>query len=143
MATLVPIRGHLTALLDADGQPRLRKVFIRDLCLPMEIGVYESEFGRTQTIRINIEIDAIDRDVSAIDELENVVCYQDIIDDVKTVLQNGHIKLVETLAEKIAKVALAHADVFAAKIRIEKLEAVAEAQAVGVEITRLRSDYYK
>lgn len=139
---LLPFPGHPQALLDSEGQTRLRKIFVRDLCLPMEIGVYESEFGRTQKIRINIELDAVDRDMSAHDELENVVCYQDVIDDVKSVVAQGHIKLVETLAEKIAKVALAHGDVYAAKIRVEKLEAVSEAQAVGVEIMRLRSDYY-
>lgn len=142
MATLVPFPGHLDPLLDSEGQLRLRKIFVRDLCLPMQIGVYETEFGRTQKVLINIELDAVDRDVSAIDELDTVVCYQNIVDDVKSVIGQGHIKLVETLAEKIAKLALAHSDVYAAKIRVEKLEAVSEAKAVGVEITRLRTDYY-
>lgn len=142
MATLVPFPGHLEPLLDGEGQLRLRKIFVRDLCLPTQIGVYEKEFGRTQMVLINIELDAVDRDVSTIDELDTVVCYQNIVDDVKSVLGQGHIKLVETLAEKIAKLALSHIDVYAAKVRVEKLEAVAEAKAVGVEITRLRSDYY-
>jgi len=142
MATLVPFPGHLNPLLDAEGQLRLRKIFVRDLRLPTHIGVYDQEFGRSQMVLINIELDAVDRDVSAIDELDTVVCYQNIVDDVKSALGQGHIKLVETLAEKIAKLALSHSDVYAAKIRVEKLEAVAEAKAVGVEITRLRSDYY-
>lgn len=142
MATLVPFPSHADALMDKDGSVRLRKIFVRDLLLHMQIGVYESEHGRTQKVRINVELDAIDRDVSAVDELESVVCYQQVVDDIKAVADEGHVKLVETLAERIAKSALQHADVHAAKIRVEKLEAVKDASAVGIEIIRQRSDYY-
>ncbi|MGD8326037.1 MAG: dihydroneopterin aldolase [Sphingomonadales bacterium] len=142
MATLVPFPSHTDALTDKDGGVRLRKIFVRDLLLHIQIGVYASEHGRTQKVRINVELDAVDRDVSAIDELESVVCYQQVVDDIKTVANEGHVKLVETLAERIAKSTLQHTDVHAAKIRVEKLEAVEDASAVGIEIIRQRTDYY-
>lgn len=139
MATLIPLQQPGASTTNKDV--RIRKVLVRDLVLDAYIGVYAQEQGRTQKIRINIELDAIDRGKSHADKLENVVCYQDVIDACRDIVQRGHVNLVETLAELIAEVALHHADVLSAKVRVEKLEAVREAAAVGVEIIRTRNDY--
>ena len=50
--------------------------------------------------------------------------------------RGGHLNLVETLAEKIAAHCLADKRVKVARVRIEKLKVIAEAQSVGVEIER-------
>jgi len=50
----------------------------------------------------------------------------------------GHVNLVETLAERIAGDCLADARVAAVRVRIEKPDVIANAQAVGVEIVRTR-----
>ena len=52
----------------------IRHVFIRNLELPAHIGVYRQEEGRTQPVRINVDL-ATDEIADAQDMLENVVDY--------------------------------------------------------------------
>ena len=52
----------------------IRHVFIRNLELPAHIGVYRQEEGRTQKVRINVDL-ATDDIADAQDMLENVVDY--------------------------------------------------------------------
>lgn len=141
MTTLVSLPGGLKELRDDDGQIRTRKVFVKDLCLDMFIGVYESEKTQKQSVLFNVELETVDRNVAALDDLDAVVCYQEVVDQIKTLGKAGHTHLVETLAERVAEAVLAHKDVLSARIRVEKPDAVKEAGAVGIEIIRYRQDY--
>ena len=120
----------------ADGRAETRHVFIRDLVLPAHIGVHRHEHDRTQQIRINLDL-SVHEDISAIeDSIENVVCYETITDGVRAIVAEGHVKLVETLAERIAEMCLADERVSVVRVRIEKLEILPDATSVGVEIER-------
>ena len=55
---------------------------------------------------------------------------------IKAIIDAGHINLVETLAERIGDFCVADPRVLSARVRVEKLEAVAEAASAGVEIER-------
>ena len=57
---------------------------------------------------------------------------------VKDLLSRGHVQLVETLAEDIAAMCLADTRVLEVTVEIEKPEAIEEARAVGVALTRSR-----
>ena len=111
-----------------------RHVFIRDLVLDAAIGAYETEQGRAQRIRINVHLTLADSDADYGDKLENVICYDSLVADIKSILAAGHINLVETLAEKIAATTLVDKRVASIRVRVEKLDAVREAASVGVEI---------
>ena len=117
------------------GRRGLRQVFVRDLELVARIGAHDHEKHAGQRIRINLDIEVVD-DRDHGDRLENVVCYERIFDGIKAVVAAGHVNLVETLAERIAAVALADHRVEGVHVRVEKLEAIPEAASVGVEITR-------
>jgi len=54
------------------------------------------------------------------------------------VIEAGHINLVETLAEQIASLALLDNRVLSARVRVEKLQVMEDAESVGVEIERKR-----
>jgi dihydroneopterin aldolase len=58
---------------------------------------------------------------------------------VRAVIETGHINLVETLAEQIAGLALFDNRVLSARVRVEKLQVMKDAESVGVEIERRRS----
>jgi len=116
-----------------------RKIFVKGLVLDAYIGVYESEQGVTQPVRIDFEVDVIEPSNPVSDSLEDVVCYNKLTQGVKAIIAEGHIKLVETLAERIADLALSHPMVTAAYVRIEKPNAIAEASAAGVQITRVKA----
>lgn len=120
----------------ADARRRIRHVFVRDLELDANIGVYHREKGRSQPVRINVDLTVEEGDVQLEDQLENVVDYGAVVDGIKDILAGGHLNLVETLAERIAEFCLSDRRVRVARVRIEKLKVVAEAKSVGVEIER-------
>lgn len=114
-----------------------RLVVVRDLELTAKIGVYTHERQDSQLIRINLEL-AVDR-APIEDRMEDAVSYDALVDMVKALIAAGHVNLVETLAERIADACLDDARVESARVRVEKLHAVAEATGVGAEIVKSRS----
>ena len=127
---------NLFPLRIADAKTRIRHVFVRDLELEANIGVYKREKGKQQPVRINVDLTVEETDGEVGDKLENVVDYGAVVDGIKSILAQGHLNLVETLAEKIAAHCLADERVKVARVRIEKLNVIAEAASVGVEIER-------
>ena len=127
--TIVPFRV-------ADADRRIRHVFVRDLELDANIGVYRPEKGKLQPVRINVDLTVEETEGEVADKLENVVDYGAVVDGIKTILAAGHLNLVETLAEQVAAHCLADARVKVARVRIEKLNVIAEASSVGVVIER-------
>jgi 7,8-dihydroneopterin aldolase/epimerase/oxygenase len=129
-------RQKIQPLRIADAKKRIRHVFVRDLELNANIGVYHREKGQLQPVRINLDLTVEETDGDIEDKLENVVDYGAVVDGIKAILAGGHLNLVETLAEKVAAHCLADKRVKVARVRIEKLKVLAEAQSVGVEIER-------
>jgi dihydroneopterin aldolase len=127
---------NVTPFKIADAARAIRHVFVRDLLLEAHIGVYKSEMGRTQPIRVNVDLTVSEAAHS--DKLANVVCYKTVVDGIKSLVASGHLNLVETLAERIAAQCLEDDRVLVARVRVEKLAAIAEAASVGVEIERMR-----
>jgi dihydroneopterin aldolase len=116
---------------------RTMKVLVRDLILPCRIGVYSHEKDNEQRVRINLELTCVEHP-AVNDEHRNVVCYADVVEGIRRILGEGHINLVETLAERIAAQCLEDHRIVGAKVRVEKLDVMPEASAVGVEIERQR-----
>ena len=120
------------------GDAPQRKVFLRDLKLDAVIGAYDSEQGAPQPVRISLEANVLEPSDPVGDRLEDVVCYNKLAQGIKAIIAEGHIKLVETLAERIADLALSHPMVMSITVRVEKPNAIVEAFAAGVEITRTK-----
>jgi dihydroneopterin aldolase len=129
-------RTNVQPLRIADARKRIRHVFVRDLQLNANIGVYHREKGQAQPVRINVDLTVEETDGELEDKLSNVVDYGEVVDGIKRILAGGHLNLVETLAERIADFCLADRRVRVARVRVEKLEVIAEARSVGVEIER-------
>ncbi|MEQ8267255.1 MAG: dihydroneopterin aldolase [Parvibaculum sp.] len=127
---------NVTPLKIASAERAIRHVFVRDLLLDAHIGVYRQEKGRTQPIRVNVDLTVAE--VAHGDHLENVVCYATVVDGIKAIVAEGHLNLVETLAERIAASCLEDERVRVALVRVEKLAVIPEAASVGVEIERVR-----
>jgi len=128
--------GRVVHIRLADAARQVRHVFIRDLLLDAHIGVHRHEKGRRQRVRINIDLTVLETLQDSGDELANVVCYEDIVEKVKALVEADHINLAETMAERIAGRCLEDARIMMARIRVEKLTVIAEAASVGVEIER-------
>jgi len=113
------------------------RLFIRDLVLSARIGVHQHERVANQRIRLNLELE-VEIDGPINDELENTVCYGELMTGIRHVVGNGHVNLVETLCERIAAMCFADRRVKGAKVRIEKLDVFPEALSVGIEVERRR-----
>ncbi len=124
----------------ADAAQAVRHVFIRDLRLDAHIGVFRHEEGRSQPVRINIDLTVTDAGPPQGDQLEHVVDYHEVVQGVRDIVDAGHVRLVETLAELVAARCLEDARVQVARVRIEKLAAIDSAASVGVEIERIQAD---
>jgi dihydroneopterin aldolase len=122
----------------ADARNALRHVFVRDLVLEAQIGVHQHEKLGPQRIRVNVDLAVWEKDVDGIaDKLANVVCYEQVVSGIRALVAEGHVNLVETLAEQIASLCLEDARVRIARVRVEKLDVFPDATSVGVEIERV------
>ncbi len=129
----------------ADAALGRRHVFLRDLVLPARIGVHAHEHGAAQRIRINIDLAVADDGARPLspspvgrDELSRVVDYERLANGVRGIVGSGHVRLVETLAERIAESCLADDRVRSVRVRVEKLDVFPDAVSAGVEIERRR-----
>ena len=123
----------------ADAAKEVRHVFIRDLILTCLIGVHKHERKKPQRIRVNLDLAVTEQSVISTDRLADVVCYEDVADGIRSIVNNGHVNLVETLAEKIASKCLEDKRIKATRVRIEKLDVFKDAASAGVEIERFSS----
>ena len=122
----------------ADAEHGMRHVFVRDLALIAMVGIYEHEKRQPQRILVNIDCAVQERGGALEDDIKNVVSYEKVVKNVKAIVQDGHVNLVETLAEKIADKVLKNRSIKRIRVRVEKLDIIPEASSVGIEIERAR-----
>lgn len=132
------VQNNILHMPYADASRSVRHIFVRDYVTDARIGVWEHEKDTRQKVRISVDLSVLENSSHHDDQLDNVVCYNDIVINIQEILKAGHINLVETLAEKIAEMTLVDARVIASRVKVEKLEAVADAASVGVEIERYK-----
>ncbi|HYC01659.1 MAG TPA: dihydroneopterin aldolase [Azospirillaceae bacterium] len=114
------------------------RVFVRDLNLQAVVGIYAHEKVGPQRIRVSLDLEALDRGAHRRDEIADVVSYEDAINLVRGIVAEGHVNLIETLAERIAQGLLDDRRILAATVKVEKLDVFPDAASVGIEITRRR-----
>src|SRR5690606_15940647 len=107
---------NVTPLKIANAARAIRHVFVRDLLLDAHIGAYRHEQGNAQPIRINVDLTVAE--AAHGDDLRNVVCYATVVDGIKAIVAEGHLNLVETLAERIAASCLEDERVQVARVRV-------------------------
>ncbi len=120
----------------ADAGRRIRHVFIRNLMVPCSIGIHRHERDAEQRVRINLDLAVTEGDRPIDDDIRNVICYEELARGVERICNKGHVNLVETLAENIATMCLEDKRVKSARVRVEKLDILEDAESVGVEIER-------
>lgn len=115
----------------------LDRIFVHDYVLEVEIGVHHHEKGITQRVRFSVDIDITPGTGSLDDDIGRTFDYDYVIDGIKAIVARGHINLVETLAEEVAKHCLSHPRAARVTVGIEKLDK--DPGAVGVEIVRTKA----
>lgn len=114
-------------------------VFIQGLELLCSIGIHDHEKQTPQ--RIVVTVDMSVRKISTVlnDNHENVVCYETVVNQIRTLVSHGHVNLVETMADNIADICLQNKRVTKVTVRVEKPDIISDVASVGIEISRYRS----
>jgi dihydroneopterin aldolase len=137
----------MQAFRPASASASLRHVFLRDMTLLASVGVHAFEHEATQRIRLNVDLAVVDEGAGPLarplslpsvgkDELGRVVDYERVATRVRDIVASGHVRLVETLAERIAEACLEDGRVRSVRVRVEKLDIFADMESVGIEIER-------
>lgn len=113
------------------------RIFVKDMVLEMAIGVYDSEKGKTQRVRVNVMADLNHWPDESKDDLDDTLSYAHIVKHIQTIAAKGHIHLVETFASRIADTCLAEKNVARIYVRVEKLD-IYDFCIPGCEIVRSR-----
>lgn len=106
-------------------------LFVRGLEFQAFIGLHDHERAARQPLVIDMEVRLRPRPIAS---LADTVDYGRLAALARARLEEGHIDLVETLAEDLARAALELPGVTEARVRVEKPKALAGALGAGVEV---------
>ncbi len=132
------LADRLTAPESAGAACGLDRVFVRDLILSCSIGVHAHEHEAPQRVKIDLSMWVRENPAPIDDDIANVISYEDVVSGIERLLGDGHIKLVETAAERIADLCLEDRRCAKVRVKVEKLDVYTNAAGVGVEIERSR-----
>jgi len=113
-------------------------IILRDLRVEALIGIHKRERHVTQTVSIDLDIGLPGTTVFTSDKVSDTIDYEQVALRIKALAAAGHFRLVETLAERIARLLLEEFGAPWAKISVAKIGILANAKFVGVTIERKR-----
>ena len=118
-----------------------RTVLIKDFIIYEIIGIHQYEKNNKQKIIFNIVIDVNQNIFPDENNLSSIVDYEKITNKLETLAKNKKYNFLESLAEDSFNEIFADKRINSVKIKIEKPDAITNAQSVGVEVFKSRSDY--
>jgi len=118
-----------------------RTVFIKDFIIQEIIGIHEHEKIKKQKIKFNIVVDVNQNTVPDEKDIKSIVDYEKITNKLENLVKNKKYNFLESLAEDSFKEIFEDKRINSVKIKIEKPDAIKNADSVGVEVLKNRSDY--
>ena len=112
------------------------KVFIKDLEVEAVIGVYDWEREVRQLISISLEMNFNTKKAGRSDRIDDALNYKNISKCIIELTESSKSKLIENLAQKIAKTVLSEFPVSSVIVTVEKPGALRGSKSVGVTIKR-------
>ena len=111
-------------------------ILIRDLRIEASIGIHKRERHVKQILSIDLDIGLPGEAVFRTDKVADTIDYQQVALKIAALAASGHFRLVETMAERIARLLI---DEFGApwlKVSVAKIGILGNAKFVGVTIER-------
>lgn len=113
-------------------------IFVRDFRLQTLIGFHRRERVVPQTVRFDLEIGIANNAVFTSDRVADCIDYSKVTARIREVCSE-HVNLVETLAERVARLILEEFGAAWVKVSIAKLGILKDVGLVGVTVERRRS----
>ena len=118
-----------------------RKVFIKDFIIEEIIGIHDFEKIKKQKIKFNIVLDVDKSSVPNEKDIKSIVDYEKITKKIESLTKSKKYNFLESLAEDSFKEIFEDYRINSVTIKIEKPEAIKNAESVGVEVFKTRKDY--
>ena len=118
-----------------------RTVFIKDFIIEEIIGFHNHEKIKKQKIKFNIVVNVNQNAVPDEKDIKSIVDYEKITNKLENLVKNKKYNFLESLAEDSFKEIFKDKRINSVKIKIEKLDAIKNADSVGVEVFKSRNDY--
>jgi dihydroneopterin aldolase len=117
------------------------KLFLHELRVEAIIGFWEWERRVKQIVSIDLEVATDAKAAARVDAVEGALNYERLSQRVLEFVGGSEFKLVETLAEAIAEIAVKEFKAPWVKVSVAKPGAIPRARDVGVVIERQPADY--
>jgi dihydroneopterin aldolase len=111
-------------------------VYIRELEIETIIGIYDWEREHKQTVSLDLEMGTDISLAASNEDIEKTLDYKAVAKRLIEFVEGSEFFLVETMAEKIAKIVILEFSVPWLKLRLGKPGAVTGSKDVGVIIER-------
>ncbi len=118
-----------------------RTIFIKDFIIHEIIGMHDHEKTKKQKIKFNIAIDVNQNTLPNEKDLKSIINYEKITKKLENLVKNKKYNFLESLAEDSFVEIFKDKRINSVKIKIEKPEAIKNAESVGVEVFKNRRDY--
>ena len=112
------------------------KVLIKNLQVETIIGIFNWEREVRQVVSIDLEMEFDNKVAAKSDDIEDALDYKKIGKRVSSYVERSKFKLVERLAEQIAKLVLKEFPVSSLTVSVTKPGALRGSESVGISITR-------
>lgn len=112
------------------------KVFINNLKVETIIGIFDWEREVRQVVSIDLEMEFDNKRAAKSDDIKEALDYKKVGKRVSAFVEESKYKLVERLAEQIAKLVLKEFPISSLTVSVMKPGAVRGSESVGIRITR-------
>ena len=116
-----------------------KKILINNLVLDLKLGYYNSEKGKSQKVKFNLEVNYENKKPSNDKDIKSIVNYAKIVKLIKKLIKNKHYNFLETLAEDVFDELFKDKRIDKISLQIEKLEIMKDCSSVGIQISKKRS----
>ncbi|MEQ1882411.1 MAG: dihydroneopterin aldolase [Burkholderiales bacterium] len=113
-------------------------ILVRDLRVEVLIGIHKRERYLAQTVSIDLDIGIPGTTVFATDKVADTIDYAQVALKIKELAGTGHFRLVETFADRIARLLIDDFKAPRVKVCAAKIGILPNAKFVGVSIERKR-----
>jgi len=111
-------------------------ILIRDLRVEALIGIHKRERHVPQTVAIDLDIGLPGEAVFASDRIADTIDYEQVVLKIRALATSGHFRLVETLADRVARLLLEDFDAPWVRVSAAKIGILPNVRLVGVAIER-------
>ena len=111
-------------------------ILVRDLRVEVLIGIHKRERYLPQIVSIDLDIGLPGTTVFATDKVADTIDYEQVALRIQKLAASGHFKLVETFADRIARLLMEDFKAPWVKVSAAKIGILPNAKFVGVLIER-------